>query len=427
MASTSSPSRTSSGAAKVAGLRPVSSTRSSARSREESAATTAASRGSLSPLSRTCTVLASPTTWALVMISPSAVTIRPVPMLSPAWPLRTWIDCTATTLGARSFATVSTSRRGSGALRGSTTLTPSVDGLRNGSARCCAQRTPISAPTRPANHTIITIPMPSHTWRAGRPNSLRGSDGPNGSSSKVGSGNGASNSGGGKFDSMMDVLSADRQTFLRRVGSGRWVGDKNKPRRACARRGCCWLPQVGPRTAESAGLDLDLDVHACRQLDALQAVDGLGVGIDDVDQALVDAHLEVLARVLVDVRATDDRVAMLVGRQRDRTANRCAGARHGFDDLARRLGDDLVVECLEANADALCHGSSAHLVILVTRPAPTVRPPSRIANLRPSSMAIGLPNSTVIATLSPGITISVPSGNWIVPVTSVVRKKNCGR
>ena len=42
-------------------------------------------------------------------------------------------------------------------------------------------------------------------------------------------------------------------------------------------------------------------------------------------------------------------------------------------------------------------------------------------------MAIGLPNSTVITTLSPGITISVPSGNWIVPVTSVVRKKNCGR
>jgi len=45
----------------------------------------------------------------------------------------------------------------------------------------------------------------------------------------------------------------------------------------------------------------------------------------------------------------------------------------------------------------------------------------------PSSIAIRLPNSTVIATLSPGITISVPSGNMIVPVTSVVRKKNCGR
>ena len=40
---------------------------------------------------------------------------------------------------------------------------------------------------------------------------------------------------------------------------------------------------------------------------------------------------------------------------------------------------------------------------------------------------LNIPSSTVIATLSPGITISVPSGNSIVPVTSVVRKKNCGR
>jgi hypothetical protein len=32
-----------------------------------------------------------------------------------------------------------------------------------------------------------------------------------------------------------------------------------------------------------------------------------------------------------------------------------------------------------------------------------------------------------MVTLSPGITISVPAGNCTVPVTSVVRKKNCGR
>ena len=61
-------------------------------------------------------------------------------------------------------------------------------------------------------------------------------------------------------------------------------------------------------------------------------------------------------------------------------------------------------------------------MILTTRPEPTVRPPSRIANRRPSSIAIGLPSSTVISVLSPGITISVPSGNATVPVTSVVRK-----
>ena len=63
-----------------------------------------------------------------------------------------------------------------------------------------------------------------------------------------------------------------------------------------------------------------------------------------------------------------------------------------------------------------------HLVILVTRPAPTVRPPSRIANRRPSSMAIGWISSTDISVLSPGMTISVPSGRVTTPVTSVVRK-----
>ena len=46
-----------------------------------------------------------------------------------------------------------------------------------------------------------------------------------------------------------------------------------------------------------------------------------------------------------------------------------------------------------------------------TTPAPTVRPPSRMANRSPASMAIGAINSISIETLSPGITISVPSGS----------------
>ena len=55
-------------------------------------------------------------------------------------------------------------------------------------------------------------------------------------------------------------------------------------------------------------------------------------------------------------------------------------------------------------------------------PAPTVRPPSRMANRSPFSIAIGVINSTSIATLSPGITISTPCGSVATPVTSVVRK-----
>ena len=61
-------------------------------------------------------------------------------------------------------------------------------------------------------------------------------------------------------------------------------------------------------------------------------------------------------------------------------------------------------------------------MILVTTPAPTVRPPSRIANRNPSSIAIGAINSIDIFVLSPGITISTPSGISTLPVTSVVRK-----
>ena len=62
--------------------------------------------------------------------------------------------------------------------------------------------------------------------------------------------------------------------------------------------------------------------------------------------------------------------------------------------------------------------------ILVTTPEPTVRPPSRMAKRRPSSMAMGLSgsSSTVNFTLSPGMHISTPSGSLILPVTSVVRK-----
>jgi hypothetical protein len=63
---------------------------------------------------------------------------------------------------------------------------------------------------------------------------------------------------------------------------------------------------------------------------------------------------------------------------------------------------------------------SYYTKISVTCPAPTVLPPSLIANLKPLFKAIGAINFTVIETLSPGITISLPSSKKISPVTSVV-------
>ncbi len=66
--------------------------------------------------------------------------------------------------------------------------------------------------------------------------------------------------------------------------------------------------------------------------------------------------------------------------------------------------------------------SCAQAMTEATTPAPTVRPPSRMAKRRPCSIAMGAISSTSIVMLSPGITISVPSGSLIEPVTSVVRK-----
>lgn len=68
------------------------------------------------------------------------------------------------------------------------------------------------------------------------------------------------------------------------------------------------------------------------------------------------------------------------------------------------------------------YSSVLYSITFATTPAPTVLPPSRIAKRRPSSIAIGAINSTTILMLSPGITISTPSGSVTAPVTSVVRK-----
>src|SRR5262249_30693295 len=65
---------------------------------------------------------------------------------------------------------------------------------------------------------------------------------------------------------------------------------------------------------------------------------------------------------------------------------------------------------------------ASYSMMEATTPAPTVRPPSRIAKRSFSSIAIGTIRCTSMAMLSPGITISVPSGRCTTPVTSVVRK-----
>src|SRR5215207_9922907 len=65
------------------------------------------------------------------------------------------------------------------------------------------------------------------------------------------------------------------------------------------------------------------------------------------------AHLELLARLLVDVRRAQHREALEARRQRDGPAHLRAGPLRRRYDFARRSVEDSVIERLEANADVL--------------------------------------------------------------------------
>ena len=67
----------------------------------------------------------------------------------------------------------------------------------------------------------------------------------------------------------------------------------------------------------------------------------------------------------------------------------------------------------------------SYLMIFDTTPAPTVWPPSRIANLRPSSIAIGWISWAFIRMLSPGITgaVELPEGTEMVMPGDNIRMK----
>src|SRR6516225_1444248 len=165
----------------------------------------------------------------------------------------------------------------------------------------------------------------------------------------------------------------------------------------------------------------NLNVHARRQIELHQRVHRVRRGLENVNQALVCAHLKLLARFLVHVRRPQYRPAVDDGRQRNRPGNIGAGALRGVDNLFRGLIENAMIVSLQTNPNffSVRHGYS---MISATAPAPTVWPPSRIANRNPFSSATGVIRLISTEMLSPGITISTPCGSFTSPVTSVVRK-----
>src|SRR6202047_1953687 len=100
-------------------------------------------------------------------------------------------------------------------------------------------------------------------------------------------------------------------------------------------------------------LELDLDVDAGGKVELHQRIDRLRRRIDDVEQALMRAHFELLAALLVDVRRAVHGELLDLGRQRDRPAYLGAGALGGRNDLARGRIENAVVERLEPDSNIL--------------------------------------------------------------------------
>src|ERR1700761_4779579 len=132
------------------------------------------------------------------------------------------------------------------------------------------------------------------------------------------------------------------------------------------------MPSFLPRIAAIRCLETDLDVDAGgERVESLQRVDRFRRGLQDVDQALVGADLEVLGRVLVLERRADHAVDVFLGGQGHGTGHGRTGALGRLDDLASRTIDRVMGVGLEPDSDFLCrygcHWKSFSLLLVLRR------------------------------------------------------------
>ena len=134
------------------------------------------------------------------------------------------------------------------------------------------------------------------------------------------------------------------------------------------------------------------------------------------------AQFKLLTTLLVDVRRTQHGPTLTARGKRDRPANRCTCLLSRPNDISRGLIHDPMIERLQSNPNPVGHYFTRYSMIAVTTPAPTVRPPSRIANRSSFSIAIGVIELDLQLTLSPGMHHLGRPESGSEPVTSVVRK-----
>ena len=112
------------------------------------------------------------------------------------------------------------------------------------------------------------------------------------------------------------------------------------------------------RYPQGCALRLDLDLYAGGKLDTHQGLDGLLRGVQNVDQTLVGAGLELLAAILVLVYSAKDRNDLLLRGERNGTGNGAAVSLCNLHYLLRCGIDEGVVKAFQTHSDLFfcCHG-----------------------------------------------------------------------
>src|ERR1700716_387944 len=124
---------------------------------------------------------------------------------------------------------------------------------------------------------------------------------------------------------------------------------------------CAITPERMLMSLSLSSSDLDPDVDTGGQIELHQRVHRLRRRIDDIEQTLVRAHLELLAALLVDMRRPVDGELLDAGRQRNGSANLSTGPFRRVHDLTRRRIENSMVERLETYANIL----AVHAVIFL--------------------------------------------------------------
>src|SRR5690349_10570038 len=101
-----------------------------------------------------------------------------------------------------------------------------------------------------------------------------------------------------------------------------------------------------------AAKGLDLHVYPRRQIELHQRVHRIRRGLENIDEPLVRAHFELLARLLIHVRRAQNRPAVDRGGQRNRPRHVGAGALGRIHNLPRGLVQNAVVVRFQANSNA---------------------------------------------------------------------------